>query len=183
MKSEKTFFGLFVLLNLVGIGVIIILFLNYRSLSRTQETILSESDNLRERLDSISRSNSLIETDLNKEKSENENLKRIKANTFQEFAKDFLTNAFGSKSYFLEHSEGQVISSGIDGDDYIQATQTYESILSLKNFRSKVRKNEIYLYEVIYEYDPKGSEQGVTLHFRKDSDNQWKLWKMSYDGC
>lgn len=46
-----------------------------------------------------------------------------------------------------------------------------------------INNNMIYVYGIITEYDPKGTKQGMKLYFRKDTNNDWKLFKIEYEGC
>ena len=71
----------------------------------------------------------------------------------------------------------------MDDINYVLPGNEYSSLLYYKNKKYRVSKNIIYLYDINYEYDDKGYELGMQLHFKKNTDGNWKLFKILYEGC
>lgn len=114
--------------------------------------------------------------------TEIERLRKLKENSFPEFAKRFITSLNSSAGY-LDNTEQNIIVSNIDGDKMYLNYVACNNLEYYKNKRTRIGKNEIYFYDIVYEFSDKGSEHGVTLLFRKDSNGNFKLYKMNFDGC
>lgn len=183
MKNQKAFYITFIILNLIGISIFIILFINNRGFSDSLKTIRKDNEMLSSGIDSIRLLAKESDIELTTVFNENAKYKKLKANYFPAFAKVFLDNVFDSKTFFIENSEHSLMRSSIEGDNLVLSESEYSSIQSFKNKKSRVSNNIIYLYETIYEYDPKGSDQGIQLYFRKNSNGEWKLSKIVYEGC
>ncbi len=183
MKPSKSFFITFIVLNITGISIFVLVLLNNRSLSDSLKTFQTDNASVKSRIDSIQ--SSVKETDKEIKLALDENLryKKIKANSFPEFAKNYLNNIFNSNTFFIDNSESLIMTSSMDDINYVLPGNEYSSILYYKNKKYRVSKNIIYLYDINYEYDDKGSELGMQLHFKKNTDGNWKLFKILYEGC
>lgn len=183
MKNQNTFYLTFIIMNVIGISIFIILFINNRGLSDSLKTIHQNNEILKIGMDSIRLSAKESDVELATVLNENTQYKKLKANYFPVFAKNFLDNVFDSKAFFIENSDFYITSSVMDDNNSVLAENEYSSILNYKNKKSRISNNIIYLYETIYEYDPKGSEQGIQLYFKKNSNGEWKLSMIMYEGC
>jgi len=183
MKNQKAFYLTFIIMNVIGISIFIILFVNNRGLSDSLKTIHKDNEMLSSGMDSIRLLAKESDIELATVLNENTKYKKLKANYFPVFARNFLDNVFDSKTFFIENSEQFLMRSSIEGDNFVMSESEYSSIQNFKNKKSRVSNNIIYLYETIYEYDPKGSDQGIQLYFSKNSSGEWKLIKIMYEGC
>ena len=183
MKTQKSFYIIFLILNVIGISIFILLFVNNNTLSNSLKNVHKNNELLKIGIDSLQLAMNESSNEVNAALNENIKLKKAKSNYFPEFAKNYLENVFDSQSFFRENSESYITSSLLGEDSFVSSITEYSSILSYKNKKSRISNNIIYLYDIIYEYEEKGSEQGIQLYFKKNSMGEWKLSKIMYEGC
>ncbi|MBK9334126.1 MAG: hypothetical protein IPM96_17390 [Ignavibacteria bacterium] len=183
MKTQKSFYITFLILNVIGISIFILLFVNNNTLSNSLKTVHKNNELMRSGIDSLQLAMNETSNEVNSALNENIKLKKAKSNYFPEFAKNYLNNVFDSQSFLIENSESKIVSTSIEGDSFVSPDKEYSSILSYKNKKSRITGNVIYLFETIYEYDEGGSDQGMQLHFKKNASGDWKLFKIIYEGC
>jgi len=123
----------------------------------------------------------------NKVTSETENYSsNLTDLTFEEFADDFILNAFQSIDNFTIYSEKSFKIISCEGNSRSNASQEFNE---LKRWTDEVydqysvKENMIYIFGIITEHDPNGTIQGMQLFFRKDKNDNWKLYKIEYEGC
>jgi len=123
----------------------------------------------------------------NKVTSETENyLSSLTDISFEEFADGFMLNAFQSIDDFSIYSEKSINIISCEGNSRSNATQEFNE---LKRWTDEVydqysvKENMIYIFGIITEHDPNGTIQGMQLFFRKDKNDNWKLYKIEYEGC
>jgi hypothetical protein len=114
----------------------------------------------------------------------------IKERTFQDFAKIFMSEAFSSPEKLSEFSENTIFTSSILGNFKSTPLKEFKELTYNRKFYKKhrIKKNLIYIYSIITDYDPKGSELGMNLYFREYNQPEtgiktWKLYKIVYEGC
>ncbi len=110
--------------------------------------------------------------------------------TFRDFAKTFIEKAFSSPEMLSNYSEETILTSSILGNFNSTAFKEFKALIDNRKFykKHKIKDSQIYMYCIITDYDPKGSEQGMQLHFKSYIDSQtgtktWKLFKIIYEGC
>jgi len=110
----------------------------------------------------------------------------VKKISFNDFAKDFMKEAFKSSNKLSEYSEKSFKVISIEGNTVSGPSKEFKE---LKRWREEVynkysiKNNMIYVYGIITEHDPQGTKQGMKLFFKKDSNDNWKLYKIEYEGC
>lgn len=178
----KKFTILFISINVLLLLTVLYFLISYFTLTRE----ITEQDNMMAKvnssLDSLIRVKSDLLTLTERSNDEIDRLKKIKENSFPEFAKRFIASLNSSAEY-LNNTEQNIIVSNIDGDKLYLNYIACNNLEYYKNKKVRIGKNQIYFYDVIYEFSNKGSEQGVTFLFRKDGAGNYKLYKMSIDGC
>ena len=90
-------------MNVIGISIFIILFINNRGLSDSLKTIRKNNEMLSSGIDSIRLLAKESDIELTTVFNENSKYKKLKANDFPAFAKNCLENVFDSKTFFVEN--------------------------------------------------------------------------------
>lgn len=106
--------------------------------------------------------------------------------SFEEFANTFMSDGFNSSNNFSFYSERSIMTVSIEGNIKTSPSKEYKEVKRWRDDlydKYSVNENSIYIYGIIYEYQPEGSEQGMTFFFRKNNDKEWKLFKIEYEGC
>lgn len=181
MKTKK-FTIIFISLNVLLQLTVLYFLISYFTFTRE----ITEQENMMVKINSSLDSLLGVKSDLltltEKNNEEIDRLRKIKENSFPEFAKRFIASLNSSAAY-LENTEQNIVVSNIEGDKLYLNYIACNNLEYYKNKKVRIGKNQIYFYDLIYEFSDKGSEQGVTFFFRKDGAGNFKLYKMSIDGC
>ncbi|MBX7047347.1 MAG: hypothetical protein K1X86_16070 [Ignavibacteria bacterium] len=180
--NTKKFAILFISINIVLLSAVIIFLINNFSLSGEINEQMSMMTKVNYKIDSLQKIKSDILNQTETNSNEIDRLRKIKENSFPEFAKRFIASIKSSGNY-LEYTESIILVSSIDGDKMYNNYMAFGNSDYYKNKKIRVGRDQIYFYDIITEYSEKGTEQGVTLFFRKDGAGNYKLYKMSIDGC
>lgn len=181
MRTKK-FTLIFVLINILLLAAVVFFIVSNFSLSGNINDQGKMIKILNMQIDSLHTINNDLSLSVQNTDSQIEQLRKIKENSFPEFAKRFIARVKNSEN-LLQNTESNILVSNIDGDKMFNNYIACSNIDYYKNKKTKVGKDQIYFYELIYEYSDKGSEQGITLYFRKGNNGNYKLYKMSIEGC
>lgn len=120
--------------------------------------------------------------------SANKDSVTIKELTFNDFAKTFMNEAFDSPTLLSKYSEDKITTTSIEGTNTTTPQKEFKDIKRFRKLYPKylIKKAQIYIYGTIYEYDPKGTKEGMTLFFKEYSQAEksskiWKLYKIAYE--
>jgi hypothetical protein len=98
----------------------------------------------------------------------------VQQESFREFAEDFVDNGITGFSSFKIYCENKIEAIDFDKGDWTKTSvsKTYNYLKYYFGFKKyKIKKSKI---------DFTDGEFTVTLHFRKNDQDEWKLYK--YDG-
>jgi len=102
--------------------------------------------------------------------------------TFKEFANEFVKEAFKSEDNFSKYTESTfIVSSSNEDSRSNKKTNTQKEFNYLKSQRVgkkyAINKDMIYFYEMLEDM-----KFGMKFYFRKDSSDNWKLYKVYFEG-